>query len=377
MKLRRRAIRIPHLCALLVCAAALADVGCGDGRKLGADCSASGECASGRCLDGNCSTRCSDDSDCQSTVTELHCGIGSDGSHSCVPRCGVAGYACEGGIPVHCSQASTDSCRTCGCDAAGTYCKGSTNTCMPLEAEGGPCEWNDECLSGNCSNLSHVCRVPVGDACTTSNCDFCRTRSGVGSYCSRECDSGQDCGGDLCVGNASIYLFYCTSQCSPTNTSACPNQCDYLSGGGGYFCDCESPDCGGTFAAAPVGSICRADSMCTSGNCWDRVGIRSNGYTKYVGWCTQTCASDSECPAETACVNVDCNQAGGCKAICVPRCTSGGICDLDSASYCSDMPNVSGVGTTAVCTIRELNGGTCYGDSDCQSANCNQFGKCE
>lgn len=365
-----RLIGLVTLLALSACG----DDGSSSGDPLGAYCYDDDACGSGLCLEGFCSSSCDSDADCSSDELPMVCGVGPDGSNVCAPGCSTlaSGFACDGGIAVHCSQVTTDSCGSCGCDGS-TYCDYDTDACLPLETVGNPCTRDSHCASDNCSEISHVCRVPIGAACTNADCDRCESRSGVGTYCSRECDSNSDCDGDLCIGNSSIDLYYCANECSPSNTSACPGECDPVSGSSDYFCDCESGTCSVTSAQAPVGSWCRGDHMCSSGDCWSRVERSWSIYSKRIGWCTETCASDGDCPLDGACVNVDCNQSTGCQALCVPRCDSTS-CDV---GYCLSMPNVSGGGNTDVCTIRQPDGSSCYSDYSCQSANCNQFDICE
>lgn len=95
--------------------------------------------------------------------------------------------------------------------------------------------------------------------------------------------------------------------------------------------------------------------------------------TKYIGWCVQDCMSDADCPASTACVNVDCNQAGGCRPACVPTCPDGSC----RVGTCRSMPNAADMDSTDACSVKLSDGRTCRSDNDCLSGFCNAFGKCE
>lgn len=343
--------------------------------ELGDFCTLDSECREGLCVAHRCSRECTDSAQCAGGTRTLVCGVRETGARVCLPPCGEAsGYVCEGGVPVSCAHASTESCSACGCAfQANTYCNEDTDACTPLEPVGQPCKGDDECASDNCSTLTQVCRVAVGSACNASNCDLCRTRTGGSTYCSRECSDKSDCNGGMCVGTSSISLYHCTPQCSPTSTSACPGQCDNLSDFSGYYCACESPECTATFGKGDLGDLCRNDSMCTSGNCWSVVEASGIGVSKSIGFCTTTCTSTAQCGTGFACVNAECNGTS-CTAVCLPTCASDGDCRRGT---CKGIANVGAAGMTSVCTVRMANGSRCTWDGDCQSANCNQFGNCE
>ena len=205
------------------------------------NCTVDSDCQSGLCLNiapptsmyasNSCSQPCS--GTCPSGGG---CGTAPDGSKKCLPSCNgdeMGEYVCTGGIEVPCQLADPSRCDVCGCPSALRCIVGQG--CAPKSDVGGPCTADSDCKTDNCSMISAVCRVPVGQPCTQEDCDLCMSNGAGYSFCSRDCQSDQDCNGNLCLGYP-LQGFSCGPKCS----SSCPGQCMYTSDGSEQYCDCAS-----------------------------------------------------------------------------------------------------------------------------------------
>jgi hypothetical protein len=343
-------------------------------------CYADAGCKSGICLQfpdtgaGTCSIACTTDTDCAPEDTQTVCGIGPAGEQACVPICGGAygSYACVGGLSTACTQVPDDThCIVCGCPE-NLRCEPGAG-CMPKSEVGGNCLKDEDCRTGNCSTFAGVCRVPVGQPCDESNCDRCLTAPNGWSFCSRECDSQNDCNGGQCIGHGSNGFFTCRPSCSSFADPTCPgsNNCEFPSGGNELFCDCESGgDCPIVAPMRTLGQNCNLDSECASGSCVARLECGGPFGDECVdrGLCSQSCDSDADCGGG-ACVAVPCvdGQAGECGFMCLPRC--GGELYCDAYQTCTALAGVSG-SNQLVCDVRIGDGLRCADNASCQSGNC-------
>jgi len=353
---------------LVVLVATIALTSCSsDGNK---PCSAGYDCASGYCNPGTlrCGSTCRTSADCTGGEDCL--------GAVCVAACPstIEGYVCDGASHVSCSVADDSFCGVCGCPASGTRCESGVG-CVPLSQVGQACDSDDECLSDNCSLYNGVCRVAVGAACTSANCDQCITATNGFAYCSRECSYDGDCGAGQCLGDSTIGYFTCRPPCSTFADPSCPGTCKYPSGGGStkLFCDC--PSC--TISGSPriLGAQCDWDSDCASGDCLAR-HLSFSFYNISSGFCTHTCSSDAQCGAGTHCVDVPCapgDSSARCGALCLRDCSTSYDCPSsykNGGGTCRSLTRHGASGSATVCDARTADGQFCGWGSDCMSGKC-------
>ena len=107
--------------------------------------------------------------------------------------------------------------------------------------------------------------------------------------CAAECNAGSECQSGCC-----IALDNGGAVCGP------PEFCDPL----------------------PTGSPCSDNYQCASDMC--------------IGWCTEYCSYDYQCPGDTWCVE---NSSGS--QLCFPGCANGWDCSDYSGTSCYDVYTTS------------------------------------
>jgi hypothetical protein len=153
------------------------------------------------------------------------CGVADDGSAVCFPTCSRSigkAYVCDAGRTVACVAAPESECETCPC-AADKRCEPGVG-CKEKLGLAKACRTNNDCESGNCSQVAKVCHVGVGQPCTDTNCDKC-TRSVKDPGATRICESA--CGGTLsseCPDRSDCYGFSGVG-------GSCRRACDTRGGG--------------------------------------------------------------------------------------------------------------------------------------------------
>lgn len=334
-------------------------------------------CSTGqRCLEegprgttpfGQCFTNCTEDEDCSEGRT---CALGSDGKGACVyGNCDSAqsGFGCLDGRLASCVD-DTLPCQDCGC-RSGLRCDQS-GECVEQSNVAGPCSVDSDCRTGNCSAVLGVCRVPIGSACTTEDCDLCMP-NGETTFCSRDCNSYDQCGSvATCVGSTLTHHYECKPKCTVIPDPSCAERCEVASGTGGVFCDLW-----GYHAPMPLGSVCYG-AGCESEEClyvtW--YGLDLFDSAPGPGYCTQPCTSDAECSNGTVCATIECSsgQTEGCGSKCMVPCGVASGCAA-YGSTCRELPRVSG-NPVAVCDPRLRDGSTCSGSNwECQSGRCEEY----
>ncbi|HVY32759.1 MAG TPA: hypothetical protein VHB79_39760 [Polyangiaceae bacterium] len=352
--------------------------------RIGRECyGAAAVCAdNGFCLEltglqptSFCSKACSSDSDCSGGT---QCGIGPDGSQTCLnseicselpadlcqrdpgacdsrsPSYERRNLTCVDGVPTACAAADATQCKHCGCPS-GQFCSPGTG-CSAQAEVGEPCEGDAGCVSNNCDLRAHVCRVPIGAACTADNCARC-VRGNGWSSCSRDCIDNAECNGGFCLGyeggNSACYPA-CKTYADPT----CPGECHNVENSpSDLFCFC--PDCMVDIAARPLGDGCTSSSDCQSQDCY-------NTALDNPGYCSKGCKSDADCDNGTLCANVPCQmgETGTCGLKCLAPCSSPNDC-----SSCRHLSSADGKPIEA-CDAKQADGGNCISDHDCASARC-------
>jgi hypothetical protein len=209
---------------------------------LDADCYADGECASQLCLEVSgfqgkrsiCSQPCEKDADCSGRLPV--CGTGPDGSRVCAYGCESDafhyGFVCVAGRPIACG-AVEGQCEGCGCSNSQRCDIGGS--CVDKSDVGGVCRTDSDCKTLNCSRNAGVCRVTLGATCTNENCDRCLTPD-TGSYCDRNCTSGDDCNGGLCLVTFGSSEGVCRQRCSEYGDPSCGGLCVKVSNGDELYC---------------------------------------------------------------------------------------------------------------------------------------------
>jgi hypothetical protein len=321
---------------------------------LFASCAPNDLCATGTCSavsqgESACSQPCGAGGACPAGGA---CGVAFDGTMACLPTCtqDVDGqYVCNQGASFACGHADPLRCDVCGCPSS-QLCLAGTG-CVAKASVGDPCSQDSDCNTANCSPVQGICRTPVGEACTASNCDLCFT-SGSFSYCSRACNSDAVCNGDFCIGYTN------SSTCNPKCTAACPGQCQYTSDFVDYYCAADF-----TVAVAPgaYGYPCGGSPACATGTCYS---------AGTLDVCSQACATNSDCGAGFACADLPCAQADAGTStcpVCLAACsTDAGACRVGT---CSSVPSTDGT-SSMMCDVRSLAGSTCSQDADCTTERC-------
>jgi len=234
--------------------------GCGDGF-----CGAGEACGDTRFCSQDCpgcpnGTPCAFNQDCASGLCEITCvAAGSFGpghacindlacsSGDCVPGPGFCAGSCGDGVCVTVPDGET--CYSASCQQDCGAC--------PL---GTPCTIDADCASGNC--LALVCAPPP--SCGDGTCNALELCGGSNS--GLECN--QDCGkcpnGTPCVSSSDCASGYCAVVCANPPPSCGDGSCNgtELCGGSNTGLECNR-DCG----KCPNGTLCTADSQCSSGRC--------------------------------------------------------------------------------------------------------------
>jgi hypothetical protein len=358
----------PFLRALLLLVVLLA--ACGESRPsdLGADCYANSDCESGICGADGCTIECRSDADCG----DLACTVEAGGVGQCAPACpaDVYDHVCQGGRQVSCAVADDSDCETCGC-GDGLRCD-ADDGCVALSGVGGECSSDADCNTLNCSPYTQTCRVPVGAACSTSDCDRCITGPNGYSFCSRECGTGfEGCHDNAwCLAPSGTTDYVCKPKCNtwPTDPS-CPGQC-WVSTGGAAYCDC--PDCPVQYAPRDLGDGCDFAVQCASGTCYEREAYGANSRER-AGVCSRACSSDAECGSGARCVDVPCHAGdieGSCGALCLAACDRDSYPECQGNATCQTRQPLDGSAAVEVCDVRGQAGAICDAPHHCASGRC-------
>jgi hypothetical protein len=360
----------------------LLGLGCHKAVPLYDSCTDDGACAPGFCqksvavADGRqfgfCTKHCAgDDSSCTGGGS---CRPGPSGGSICAPPCeqdesGI--FACVGGQVTFCSQLAGKHCETCGCPSD-LRCDPDQG-CVPKSDVGGPCRKDDDCQTRNCSTFAHVCRVAVGAACTTENCDTCRTSDPAKlpwtySYCSRDCSDDRECHGGVCLSFGDGWrTCYGTCQDATPGPGNCPNACRATQSRTWAVLYCDCPSCFTSFAPRPDGTSCHFDSQCAGGKCLRVSDCSYSMCDATYGRCARSCDASTPCSSGFECIDLPCpvnSDPSSCGMRCLPTCD--GTC---SGGTCRPLPSTRG-DAVMVCDIRSADGSACKRDGDCQSGRC-------
>ncbi len=195
-------------------------------------------------------------------------------------------------------------------------------------SDGGSCVPSSSCAAegATCGELF--------DGCATRNCGHCAAGSEcIDSKCVVEerlgtaCESPSDCAGLGCLGPASSWRGgYCASPCTDDSTCG-PNGACAINGAASPLCGllCEvDQDCGRAdygclpgldgrkiCQAAAVGSATVGDACTYAQDCSLHGGFCIRVSSFAGGYCSGSCAADSDCDAESHCAQGIC-YANGC-----------------------------------------------------------------
>ena len=335
-----------------------------------ANCSDDAECESHLCGQSGCTLSCTQDSDCDDGEAaaaarggwRFVCGVGSNSEHVCVPPCFSSGYACVNGVSTSCQVLDQTQCLQCGC--GGFRCEPGVG-CLPVSDVGGNCVQDSDCRSQNCGR-SGVCRLPVGSACDTTNCDVC-LQSGAWSYCSRHCDGGQCGNSGRCIFDRLGSTGYCLPTCLGARDTCRNGVCSQAdpTDDHSWFCRCDCPHVG---VKLDTGRLCNENAECKSDLC-DAIldttlGI---GVAPQIGRCTTVCATSQDCQAGYRCAT-----AGGFTR-CIPSCDNDCIVGAYTrVGRCAPLTTVEG-DTPNLCWAA-YSSDPCRLFSDCQSGQCGPQG---
>ena len=298
----------------------------------------------------NGETYCFEASMCLSEYCDTSTGICCDSGACCQDDADCAGFICS----------ETFSCVTdCAGDddlcASGYFC--NQNSCEPQLANGGACDLDSDCASGNCDLVVGICCDGTGACCNdVSDCDdddactndYCSTNFSCytvaktdGESCSDGlyCNGVERCDGGVCTAGDAPCTdseFCMTESCDEENDT-----CTYVPRNEGQACSEEEYCLGG------VARVCSSTGLCVDPGTGTPpcTGDTGNSCT------TQECDEDNnECveapvPDGTLCDDDPCNGNNACEdGECVAATTL--PCDDDDPCTTDECTNSDGV---AVC----------------------------
>jgi len=260
-----------------------------------------------------------------------------DGQGAC--RLWAANTVC---VAPTCSNATAQ--LTDSCDGLGTCVDGGSQSCSPYQCANTSCATT--CMTDDGCVATHWCNTPV-----------CQPKKTLGIPCSgsNECQSGF-CVDGVCCATA------CTSVCAQCNLPGTEGTCDAHdagtdpeSGCGDYYCN----GIGYCHNTCSTDSDCKADHWCSGNTCVDK---------KTLG---ETCSGNNQCMSEFCIDGVCCNNA------CEGECNA---CDLTNAEgFCGNVP--VGTDPDEECAGTGACGGTCDGQGQCNypvaSLNCGTCRRCD
>jgi len=333
--------------------------------------------------------QCRLDSDCPPgsycDVDAAHCTFDCRMHSDCDPRGGLTSLCINGRCVVASEQCGED----LDCGPPSSIC--IRGACVAGCAETG-CPDGRECssVSGRCVALPGVCSddrdCPMGEVCNLVTAE-CMESEDMPGHCAGngDCPEGRVC-------NTATGQCQTLAEC--TRNSDCPL---------GAICDPATFRCvNGTPAASnlPLGSDCRADSECASGQC---LALLAAGNP--VAVCTKICCVPRDCPAGFGCLYFNGVQqcfpsrifpdgtefTGEAGAPCTPSsntCKSG-LCGPDNfcLQTCCTFDDCGGIGcrflpvgdgstTRPVCDVftaifgQPVTGLPCQSQLDCGSGVC-------
>lgn len=346
-------------CALTCQATQVAcDGTCIDPRTDRAHCGATGDCtgagagtacANGQvCSGGRCALSCQDslvacDGTCIDPSTDRdHCGA----SGACAAGTAQAGAACQagelcqGGRCVHTCPGAQIACNgeCVDPDLDRAHC-GATGDCAGANA-GATCAAGMVCSGGQCQLTCQTGLVNCGGTCIDPRTD--RQHCGVDGACAggAVCAAGSICTDRQCVPSCPAGEYACGGGCIDPSTDAtyCGAASDCTGGatcGAGTACihgvctacgatqaacagQCVDPatshdHCGasGLCQGAQAGVACRADQVCSGGQCACPSGTVACG-----GACVDPQRDDAFCGASGSCTGGSAGQACGPDQVC-------------------------------------------------------------
>lgn len=302
----------------------------------GASCGADYVCQSGNCIAGFCSNfapapQCGCPG-CPSCPWNYYC---SD-FNTCQPKRSV-GQSCNNGAQCQTGYCWSGVCQSsppgqqCGCSGCAAcpynfYCTGmygGVGYCSPKVLNGGSCNYDGMCQSGNCNGgtctpqwIPNQCGCPGCPSCPSNQ--FCDTRTNP-SQCQNKLQNGAYCIYDSWCSSGKCNAGTCTPQWTP-NQCGCPG-CPLCPSS--QYCDNRSNQCQNKLQN---GQSCLYDSWCISNNC-------------NSGTCApQVSPNQCNCPGCPDCAgNQYCDSRTG-PGQCQPKRSNGTPCTADVmcfSNYCN------------------------------------------
>ncbi len=348
------------------------------------------------------------DQDCDDTIDEafVDCGVarcetGPSGTYQETGASGCEAGACVDPEPSSCGDYScvdgAEEGDVCGsiCNGGGAdddlFCAAVSHCddggCLPDLPDGGVCDEDSDCVSGNCEN-GFCC----GAGLTCCNADMdCPGYPGVGTVC----DTPSDCQGSRGTVMCNTTTFACETVSGVDDDSACGT--DIVADACGFFTDlmCDGtadqprPRCASScsvdtecdadahcdlafcFPDLPDGEVCDEDSDCINSHC-------QNGFCCASGDC---CRSASDCPgtygSPAVCVDDRACQGTRDAAVCASSiCGTAVAVPDDSACTMATIADECGLYPQIRCTgaidqTAPACAAMCAGDSECdENAHC-------
>lgn len=189
------------------------------------------------------------------------------------------------------------------------------------------CGADEVCEDGACKDAPAAGSGGAGAGPASASASASSTGSGAPTCGPVEagdaCDSVDDCDCTSTCVNFDDSFVACAYKCT-AHSECASGCCDLLDDGVGSVCS-PAEYCA---PAAPgeIGDPCAEDSQCASNLC--------------VGWCTDYCSYDYQCPGDNWCVqNSNGNQ------ICFPGCDTSSDCVGFPGTSCQSITTTSGYAT--------------------------------
>lgn len=280
-------------------------------------------CLSGQCVDGCATTGCVAGQTCNATTG--HC---EQSGPTLLPLNGTCmrNGDCEsdvcfdfgGGVGRRCVEScgSSTDCPvgfTCHVHEGARMCVNATlfaGSPTFTEPAGAQCTEDGQCRSGLCDDSSCLERCTVDGDCPTGSCRWYETGQfvfdqacngpGPGAPVGSTCDFTSDCQTGVCLAGGSTSIRRCLRLCDTTSDCANGSVCspiDYSECTNGSFDDCNRWRIQGVRA-------CVEDNHGNGAfgtSCSDAFDCRSMLCNPSINECTDTCATDADCPSNYRC----------------------------------------------------------------------------
>lgn len=336
-------------------------------------------CVSGLCNDvaktcaGPSGVACSDNAECANNIcgSNGNCGL-VDGAGPCSGTNGAdvcQSGSCNEKLGV-CRPTASGSCLEDADCAAGTYCNGSTLTCVAQLVPGtalptdplhdGTCTTKNAtavCTTALCNEVAQTCAAPLSGTCATA-AECANNICGSNGKCGVADGSGPCTGSNAATACQSGACNETLALCRPTAPGSCLVDADCAAGS---YCNRATLTC---TAKVTTGGMLPTDGL-HDGTCTveTAAAVCDTGLCNEV---TKTCGGPlgAPCQAASVCANNVCGANGKCGlADGTGPCTAANATVICQSGACND----------ALAQCRPTAPGSCLVDADCAAGTyCNR-----